>query len=67
MKLGLIAAPVTASYFATEPLSFATKRVLPSWTASPLGVLNRVIKLALIAAPVVALHSLAVKIPSWLT
>src|SRR5260221_1854242 len=66
MKLGLIAAPVAASYFPTEPLSFATKRVLP-WTASRLGVLNRVIKLALNAAPVVALYSLTVKIPSWLT
>src|SRR5271165_5396155 len=66
MKLALIATPIVASYLPTVPVPGdwmlliekipPTKRLLPD-TASPVRPLSPVMKLALIAAPVVALYS----------
>src|SRR5437868_8171383 len=56
MKLGLIGAPVMASYSPTVPEALlATKRLLPK-IARPLGP-STVMKVGLIRAPVVAFHS----------
>src|ERR1700677_3481601 len=57
MKLGLIAAPVVASYLPIVPkLGYTTKMLLPD-TASVEGLVRPAMKLGLIAAPVVALYS----------
>ena len=56
-----------ASYLPTvPPLEFATKRLLPD-NASPQGALSPVMKLALIAAPVVALYSPTVLLRPFVT
>jgi hypothetical protein len=63
IKLGLIAAPVVASYSPTAPVRLVTKRLLPD-NASPAGWVSPVMVVKLVfAAPVVASYSPTLPVP----
>src|SRR5205085_9178489 len=66
MKLGLIGAPVMASYSPTLlPLNSATKRSFPE-SARLKGLFSPVTKVELIRAPVAASYSATVPLRCWL-